>query len=217
MTRNKARIILDILAQTYPDAKCALVYSNPFELLVATILSAQCTDERVNMVTARLFAVANTPTAIAALSQDELESYLRSLGLFRNKAKNIKAAAQVLVLEYDGTVPAQREALESLPGVGRKTASVVLSNAFNIPALAVDTHVYRVATRLKLTEAVSVEKVELDLLQAIPRRLWSQAHHWLIYHGRRVCHARNPACEICPLRFHCPTGQNAATSIINRK
>lgn len=217
MTSHKVRIILDILAQTYPDAKCALNYSNPFELLVATILSAQCTDDRVNTVTARLFAVANTPAAIAALSQTELEDYLHELGLFRNKAKNIRAAAQALVLEHHGEVPANREALESLPGVGRKTANVVLSNAFKVPALAVDTHVYRVSRRLTLTNAATVEKAEKDLLKAIPRRLWSQAHHWLIHHGRRICHARRPECEICPLLLHCPCGQNVPMSTINRK
>lgn len=195
--------ILNILAYTYPNARCALVYSTPFQLLVATMLSAQCTDERVNKVTNYLFTKASTPAAFAALSPAQLEQDIRELGLFRIKAKNIIAAAKVIMNKYAGEVPTNRQELQSLPGVGRKTANVVLSNAFNIPALAVDTHVFRVARRLGLATANTPEKVEKELLQSIPEPYWSRAHHWLIHHGRQVCHARKPACNNCPLADLC--------------
>jgi len=203
-SNNRVAQILDILAKSYPDARCALEYSTPFQLLVATILSAQCTDERVNKVTSRLFANVDTPAAFTTLSPTELEHEIRELGLFRTKAKNIIAAANVIMDEYDGKVPADRVKLQSLPGVGRKTANVILSNAFQIPALAVDTHVFRVARRLGLAQANTPEKVEKELLQSIPESQWSKAHHWLIHHGRQVCHARKPACENCPLADLCP-------------
>ncbi len=201
---ERVSAILQILARTYPDARCALTFSTPFELLVATILSAQCKDERVNKVTARLFPLANTPAAMAAMPLAELERHLHELGLFHNKARNIIAAAQVIVAEHDGEMPRTRAELQSLPGVGRKTANVVLSNAFQVPALAVDTHVFRVASRLGLTAAATAEKAEHELTQIIPENLWSAAHHWLIHHGRRICHARNPDCANCPLYSYCP-------------
>lgn len=200
--------ILDALEALYPDADCALVHSNPFELLVATILSAQCTDERVNMVTARLFSKYKTPEDFARLKQSELEEEIKELGLFRNKAKNLIAMSQKLLTDHGGEVPQDRESLEGLPGVGRKTANVVLSNAFDIPAIAVDTHVFRVANRLGLvSRAPNPLAVEKQLMKNIPKERWSKAHHQLIHHGRQVCEARKPKCDECPLLPYCPEGQ----------
>lgn len=204
MTRRAAtNDILETLAGCYPGARCALNHSNAFELLIATILSAQCTDERVNIITARLFPRAHTPQAILALGQDGLEEEIRDCGLFHNKAKNILATCRILLEQYGGEVPHTREELMQLPGVGRKTANVVLSNAFGEPAIAVDTHVFRVANRLGLARAKTPEETEQQLMRRIPRELWSQAHHWLIHHGRQVCHARKPACESCRLNPYC--------------
>lgn len=195
--------ILNKLAQLYPNAKPGLDFEDPYQLLIATILSAQCTDERVNKVTKELFKKFPNAHALAAADQGELIDYIRECGLFRNKSKNIKGACEQLVANYDGEVPADRKALEKLPGVGRKTASVVLSNAFQIPAIAVDTHVFRVANRLGLAQANSVLETERQLQQAIPEKQWSQAHHWLIHHGRQVCKARNPNCDACELSHLC--------------
>lgn len=199
--------ILDALGERYPGATCALVHRNAFELLIATILSAQCTDARVNLITARLFQKARTPAAILVLRQDELEEEIRDCGLFHNKAKNILATCQILIERHGGEVPRTREELMQLPGVGRKTANVVLSNAFGEPAIAVDTHVFRVANRLGLARAKTPEETERQLMRRIPRELWSQAHHWLIYHGRQVCHARGPSCDVCPLLPYCAHAQ----------
>lgn len=203
--------MLETLAQCYPNARCALNHGNAFELLIATILSAQCTDERVNIITARLFPKARTPQAILALGQDGLEEEIRDCGLFHNKAKNILATCQILLEQHGGEVPQTREELMQLPGVGRKTANVVLSNAFGEPAIAVDTHVFRVANRLGLARAKTPEETEQQLMHRIPRELWSRAHHWLIHHGRQVCHARKPACEACRLNPYCAyvAGANA--------
>jgi len=224
-TDERRRKILEVLAKTYPDAKCELNFSTPFELLVATILSAQSTDKRVNMVTERLFAKYNTPEAFAVLPYETLEEEIKEIGLYRNKAKNIIEMSRRLLEEHDGQVPRDREVLEKLPGVGRKTANVVISNAFDIPAIAVDTHVFRVAGRLGLVrDARTPLETEKQLMRNIPREQWSKAHHWLIHHGRRVCHARNPRCGECPLLCLCPEGEkrtaaakNAAKSVRNRK
>ena len=197
--------VLHNLALLYPQAKPGLDFTNPFELLIATILSAQCTDERVNKVTKKLFATYPDSASMAHANPDDLAETIRECGLFRNKSKNILAASQILVNEYQGQVPAERDKLELLPGVGRKTASVVLSNAFDIPAIAVDTHVFRVANRLGLAKAKDVTETERQLHKTIPRELWSQAHHWLIYHGRQVCKARKPACGQCTLVELCPS------------
>ncbi len=194
-----------ILGQVYKDTKPALRFANPFELLVAVILSAQCTDVRVNITTERLFAKAPTPQAIIDMGLEALEVEIKDCGLFRNKAKNIMATCQILVQEYGGQVPEDFEALLKLPGVGRKTANVVSSIAFNRPAIAVDTHVFRVANRLKLAVGDTPLEVEKGLMKVIPRELWSQAHHWLIWHGRRVCKARKPLCDQCPLVEVCPS------------
>lgn len=194
-----------ILGEVYKDVKPALKFRNPFELLVAVILSAQCTDVRVNITTERLFAKAPTPQAIVDMGLEALEQEIRDCGLFRNKAKNIRATCEILVREFDGRVPEDFNTLLKLPGVGRKTANVVTSIAFDRPAIAVDTHVFRVANRLKLAVGETPDQVEEGLMKAIPKELWSRAHHWLIWHGRRVCKARRPLCGECPLGEVCPS------------
>ena len=194
-----------ILGQVYKDTKPALKFRNPFELLVAVILSAQCTDVRVNITTARLFAKAPYPQDIVDMGLPALEQEIKDCGLFRNKAKNIMATCEILVREFDSKVPEDFDTLLKLPGVGRKTANVVTSIAFDRPAIAVDTHVFRVANRLKLAVGETPLEVEEGLMKAIPKELWSQAHHWLIWHGRRVCKARRPLCGECPLGEVCPS------------
>ena len=196
---------LEILEETYRGAKPELHFSNPFELLIAVILSAQCTDKRVNITTARLFQKAATPAAIVALGLAGLEEEIKDCGLFRNKAKNIMATCRTLVEEFGGEVPSDYDTLLKLPGVGRKTANVVTSVAFGRPAIAVDTHVFRIANRLKLAVGETPLAVEKGLMKAIPREKWSAAHHWLIYHGRRVCKANRPLCGECPLAEVCPS------------
>ena len=196
---------LRILRELYPNAKPALTFKTPFELLIAVILSAQCTDVRVNVVTGRLFQYANTPEAIAALGQVKLETAIHDCGFFRMKAKHILETCHILLQEYGGEVPADFEALQKLPGVGRKTANVVMSVAFHAPAIAVDTHVFRVANRLHLAVGKTPLEVEKGLQKAIPREDWSDAHHWLILHGRQLCKARKPLCGECPLAPICPS------------
>lgn len=202
---NKKEIIevLEILKELYPDAKAELNFSNPFELLIATILSAQCTDVRVNKVTKELFSQYKSPQDYLTLSQDELGEKIRSCGFYNNKSKNIIETCKILVQEYNGQVPNTREKLMTLPGVGRKTANVVLSNAFSVDAIAVDTHVYRVSNRIGLSNSDNVLDTELDLMNNIDKTMWSKAHHLLIFHGRRICKARNPKCEKCPIDKHC--------------
>ncbi len=209
LTRAQKTEALAILADTYPGAKPALEFSSPFELLVATILSAQSTDAMVNQCTRELFPVANTPEQIAAMTEEELFPYIQRCGFFRLKGKHILETARILVTRYGGEVPADLQKLQTLPGVGRKTANVVGSNAFGIPAIAVDTHVFRVSNRIGLARASSVEKTEEQLMKAIPREDWSAAHHWLIYHGRQICMARKPKCEVCPLNRLCEYRQAA--------
>ena len=196
-------LILAELARLYPDAKPALHFANPFQLLVAVILSAQCTDVKVNMVTPALFAAYPDAQALSQAEPEQVEPYIRTCGLYHNKAKNLVAMARTLVSEHGGEVPADHDALEALPGVGRKTANVVMSCAFGADAIAVDTHVFRVSNRLGLADAGDVLKTEQQLMQSIPRDQWSRAHHWLIFHGRRVCAARKPACETCTLSAWC--------------
>lgn len=201
---EKNRMILEGLEAAYPDAKPALHYQNPFELLVAVLLSAQCTDERVNIVTKELFYRAPDPYAMAALGEDNIREIIKSCGLYKNKAKNIANLSEILVAEHKGQVPSEREALEALPGIGRKSANVVMNVCFDIPAIAVDTHVFRVSRRLGLSQGKDVLAVEKDLMAAIPKEKWGSAHHWLIFHGRRVCKAQRPLCEDCPLGDICP-------------
>lgn len=195
--------ILAELAALYPDARPALKYSTPYELLVAVILSAQCTDERVNKVTDVLFAEHNTPAAMLTLSQEELERYIFSCGFYRNKAAHILSASRDIVEKFGGEVPSEYDELRTLAGVGQKTANVVWSVAFGGDAIAVDTHVFRVSNRLGLAHANTPEKTEEQLKEAIPKSDWSKAHHWLIYHGRRVCHSRKPDCANCTLKNMC--------------
>lgn len=199
-----------ILQETYRGVKPALIFRNPFELLIAVILSAQCTDKRVNVTTARLFQRAATPEAILEMGLSALEDEIRDCGLFRNKAKNILATCQLLCERYGGEVPDDFEALQTLPGVGRKTANVVESVGFHHPAIAVDTHVFRVSNRLKLAVGSTPLEVEQGLRKTIPREQWSDAHHWLIWHGRQLCKARKPLCSQCPLAPVCPSAEPVA-------
>lgn len=195
--------ILDQLEITYPDAKCELNYQTPFELLIATILSAQCTDVRVNKVTEELFKKYNTPEAFAKLSEEEIGMEIKSCGLYKSKSKKIKESSRIICDKFGGQVPRTLEELIELPGVGRKTADVVLSNAFNVDAIAVDTHVFRVSNRIGIVNESNVEKTEFALMKAIPKNRWSHSHHLLIFHGRRICKARKPECEICPISKDC--------------
>lgn len=196
--------ILRRLEQHYAGAKPALVFHSAFELLVATMLSAQTTDRQVNAVTGRLFEAAPDAQSMAALSLEELEGYIKSCGFYHTKAQNLLAASRILADRHGGEVPRTMDELTALPGVGRKTANVVLSNAFGIPGIAVDTHVFRVSNRLGLAAAKDVLATEMQLRANIPEDKWSDAHHWLIWHGRRVCAARKPACGGCFLHDVCP-------------
>ena len=203
MDENAKEKILSELQKLYPDARPALEYKSPYELLVAVILSAQCTDERVNKVTEVLFREHNTPQTMLALSQEELEKYIYSCGFYHNKAAHILSASRDIVEKFGGEVPSAHEELKKLAGVGQKTANVVYAVAFGGDAIAVDTHVFRVSNRLGLAHASTPEKTELQLKEAIPKSDWSKAHHWLIYHGRRVCHSQKPDCVNCTLKDMC--------------
>ena len=202
--RRAARVYRKLLA-TYPDAHCALDHRNPFELLVATILSAQCTDVRVNLVTPDLFKKYPTPEKMADAPPPDLERLVRTTGFYRNKAKNIRGAAHAIVNEHDGEVPRTMEELLTLPGVARKTANVVLGNAFDINiGVVVDTHVARLSKRLGFTTHADPKKIERDLMALFPRKNWTMLAHLLIFHGRRVCQARRPQCATCPVLKDCP-------------
>ena len=203
MTKEQKKTALAQLEKLYPDAKPALQYTTAYELLVAVILSAQCTDERVNKVTKVLFENYSTPQAMCTLSQTELEKYIFSCGFYRMKAEHILSASKDILEKFDGEVPQTIEELMSLAGVGKKTANVVYSVAFGGAAIAVDTHVFRVSNRLGLAKGETPAKVEEGLCKAIPKDDWAKAHHWLIYHGRRVCHSRKPDCENCTLANVC--------------
>ncbi len=202
--RTRARRVVKELARLYPDARCALNHETPLQLLVATILSAQCTDARVNLVTPALFARYRDAKAFAEAELGELETAIQSTGFFRNKARNIRACCRVLVAEYGGEVPGTLEALVRLPGVGRKTANVLLGNAFDTPGITVDTHVGRLSRRLGLTAETHAEKVERDLMALLPAKEWTMFSHRMIFHGRQVCHARKPRCSECTLSKICP-------------
>lgn len=199
MTEKERRVlVLQTLADMYPDAKPELHFTNPYETLIATMLSAQATDVQVNKATPALFSAYPTVEALADATPEEVFPYVKSCG-FRSKAVNIVLAAQAIMRDFEGQVPNTMEKLTSLHGVGRKTANVVLANAFLIPAMAVDTHVFRVSNRLGLAKATTVEKTEQQLMHNIPRAQWNKAHHWLIFHGRRVCKAQRPLCSTCRL------------------
>lgn len=203
MDKTNHSEILELLEQHYKDAVTELHFKNPFELLIATILAAQCTDRQVNKVTPGLFAKYPGPEEIAALTPEELGKEIYSCGFYKTKSRNIINTCKVLLAEYGGQVPDDMKSLTSLPGVGRKTANVVLSNAFGKDAIAVDTHVFRVSNRLGLADANNVLDTEKQLMENIPREKWSEAHHWLIYHGRRICNARKPDCDNCFLQYLC--------------
>ena len=202
--RTRARRIIRLLAQLYPDARCALHHENPLQLLIATILSAQCTDARVNLVTPSLFARYPNAKAFATADTRGLETAIQSTGFFRNKARNIQECCKQLVHEYAGQVPAAMEQLIKLSGIGRKTANVILGNAYDIPGITVDTHVGRLSRRMGLTMETDPEKVERDLMRLIPKKEWTMFSHRMIYHGRQVCHARKPRCAGCALNQVCP-------------
>jgi endonuclease III len=196
--------LVGILKHTYPDARCELTFSTPLELLVATILSAQCTDARVNQVTAALFKKYRTAADYAEANAATLEQEIHSTGFFRNKAKNILACCQKLVRDFGGSVPRTMEELVTLPGVGRKTANILLYNAYGIPGFGVDTHVVRVTNRLGLVDTEDPVQIEAAICSMLPKDLWGHATHLFIFHGRRTCHAKQPACAGCPVKALCP-------------
>ncbi|MEO5721645.1 MAG: endonuclease III [Chthoniobacterales bacterium] len=205
--KERVAQLVEMLPKVYPDAHCELDFKTPLQLLVATLLSAQCTDKRVNMVTPRLFARYRTAAALAKAEPAELEDAVRSTGFYRNKARSIRAAAAALVEKHDGQVPETMEALHALPGVGRKTANVVLGNAFGKDeGVVVDTHVARLSARLRLTKQTEAEKIEADLMKIVPREHWTIWSHWLIWHGRRRCFAWKPDCRACEIFELCPSG-----------
>lgn len=203
LTHEEADLCLDILEETYPDAHCELDHKSPFELLVATILSAQCTDIRVNKVTSEMFKKYNKPEDFANMDINKLEGLIKECGLFRNKAKNIKASSSVILENYNGEVPNTISELMKLPGVGKKTANVVASTAFGVPAIAVDTHVFRVSNRIGFVHEKNVLDTERALQNKIDKSRWTKAHHLFIFHGRRCCTARNPRCESCTINKIC--------------
>ncbi|HKL10904.1 MAG TPA: endonuclease III [Clostridia bacterium] len=203
MDSNGIRKVIEILRNVYRDAKPGLNYKNSFELLISTILSAQCTDVRVNKVTDSLFKKAGTPQEILLMSEAELSDIIKSCGLYRMKSKNILNTCKLLILNYSGNVPKTRDELMKLPGVGRKTANVVLSHAFGKPAIAVDTHVQRVSNRIGLAASENPQKTEMQLMEKIEEKDWGDAHLWLINHGRKICTARKPKCDVCPINKEC--------------
>jgi len=203
ITKEEALKVIEILKNTYPNAKSGLKFTNPFELLIATILSAQCTDKRVNIITDRLFKKYKTPEDFLKLTPEELQEEIRECGLYRNKSKSILETCKILKEKYDSKVPETLEELMTLPGVGRKTANVVLSNAFSKQAIAVDTHVFRVSNRIGLADSKDVFTTEKQLMELIPENLWSLSHHLLIHHGRNLCTARKPKCNECPVNHLC--------------
>lgn len=201
--KQRTKEIINILKETYPDAKCELNYETPFQLLVATILSAQTTDKKVNEVTESLFKDYPDLDAFLKITNDELEERIKQIGLYRNKAKNLILMFRQLKENFNGEVPKTMEGITSLAGAGRKTANVVLSNAFGVPSIAVDTHVFRVSNRLGLANSDNVLEVEKQLQKELPKKEWTLMHHLLIFHGRRCCIARKPKCEECPLNHIC--------------
>ena len=208
MLRRRAGKILALLKREYPDARCELDYQTPYQLLVATILSAQCTDARVNLVTPAFFVCYPTPAALAGAEQSPVEDLIRSTGFFRNKARSLIGMARGLMESHEGLVPGAMGPLRALPGVGRKTANVILGNAYGLnEGVTVDTHVTRLSTLLRFSRQKTAEKIELDLMALIPREDWTLISHLLIWHGRRVCIARRPRCEVCVVRKLCPSAR----------
>ena len=205
---ERVKKILPILKKTYPDARIALNFRDPLELLIATILSAQCTDARVNIVTKELFKKYKSPKDWAKTDISQIESDIKSTGFFRNKAKNIKAACSKIDEQYKGKVPNTMDELLTLPGVGRKTANCVLGDAFGIPGITCDTHVIRLSRRLGLSENSDPVKLEFDLAEIVPKKSWTMFSHLLIFHGRYTCKARKPDCPACPIAQYCPSANN---------
>lgn len=203
LKKNEIAKVLDILEITYPDADCALHYENVFQLVVAVALSAQTTDKSVNLVTPSLFAAYPTPEALAEANPEDVSEYIRRIGMYKTKSKNIVAMAKMLVADFGGAVPEEDKLLESLPGVGRKTANVVMSVGFGHQRIAVDTHVFRVSNRIGIVKENNVEKTEASLKKKIPEQRWTKTHHSLIFHGRNCCMARNPQCGSCPISHIC--------------
>lgn len=203
LTKRKIRTVLEILQNKYGGKSTALEFQDPFQLLISTILSAQSTDVQVNKITRSLYRQYPDARSFLLLDQQELEKKIKSIGLYKTKARNIMASCKILVEKYQGQVPDNREELTTLPGVGRKTANVVLSVGFKQDAIAVDTHVFRVSNRIGLANAPDPQKTELQLMENIPQADWSAAHHWLIWHGRTLCKAQNPKCLVCPVKDHC--------------
>lgn len=203
MDQTRVTAILDLLKKQYPEAKCALEHQNVFQLLVSTMLSAQTTDKRVNMVAPTLYQAYPDAEALSRAKPEEVAEYIRSIGIYRNKSKNIVNMAKALTERFSGEVPDTQDDLESLPGVGRKTANVVLADGFGKQRIAVDTHVFRVSNRIGLAKADTVEKTEKQLMETLPENRWTEAHHLLIFHGRNCCSARNPNCDGCPIAALC--------------
>lgn len=203
LSKEEIKIVIQKLLERFPDAKAELDHENTFELLIATILSAQCTDVRVNIITGELFKDLKTPEDYIKLSQEELGERIRTCGLYKSKSKNILATCNLLIDKFNGKVPGSLEKLITLPGVGRKTANVVLSNAFDTPAIAVDTHVFRVSNRIGIANSPNVLGTEKQLMEKIEKDMWSKGHHLFIFHGRRICKARRPLCDECPVTEHC--------------
>jgi endonuclease-3 len=203
--KQQAKRVTQVLFKTYPEATCALTHANPFQLAVATILSAQCTDERVNIVTKDLFKKYKTPRAFASAELAELEQDVKSTGFYHNKAKSIKGFAQAIVEEFRGQIPQDIDMLVKLPGIGRKTANVILGTGFGMPTgVVVDTHVQRLSQRLGLTEEEDAVKIERELMELLPEKEWIQFSHAMIWHGRQICIARKPKCSACPMQNFCP-------------
>lgn len=203
MEKDNVQKIVSLLKSTYPDVKCELNYNSSFELLIATVLSAQTTDKKVNEITKDLFKGFKTPEDFLTLNEQELQDKIRKIGLYRNKSKNILALCRELKERFKGEVPKKFDELVSLPGVGRKTANVVLANAFSVPTIAVDTHVFRVSNRIGIANSQNVNKTEQQLQEIIPKSEWILMHHLLIFHGRRCCIARSPKCSQCTIRDYC--------------
>lgn len=203
LSKEDIKIVIDKLLERFPDAKAELDHTNAFELLVATILSAQCTDVQVNKTTEPLFKELKTPEDYLELSEEELGKRIHSCGFYKTKSKNILATCELLIEKFNGEVPGTLEELTTLPGVGRKTANVVLSNIFDTPAIAVDTHVFRVSNRIGLADSNNVLETEMQLMENIEKKMWSKAHHLIIFHGRRICKARKPLCQECPINDYC--------------
>lgn len=206
--KKKIKIIVDKLMETYPDAECELKYETPFQLLIATVLSAQTTDKKVNEVTKKLFKDYGTLDKFLTLSEEKLQDIIKVIGLYKTKSRNIVALCKVLRDNFNGEVPKTRDELVTLPGVGRKTANVVISNCFGVQAFAVDVHVFRVSNRIGLANASTPEKTELDLMKNIDENLWTICHHTIIFHGRRCCTARSPKCEECTIKDYCKYYKN---------